>query len=341
MHSELFLVTAKRFGLRQRLGHQHKWSAIKVSEKSSALLAYVLWKRGPALREELAQIFWEGVPSDQARNSLRQALFRLRTVLGPELLGVDRGTVYLRAPIASDAELEKPAAECDPEVHRLREEFALHSTIRGAAFDAWVASVRGRLEPKALDRSVALLGERVPTPRLERGARRTMMSLDLLWHHAVGGGGGAFWFSADHRWLIRRLDHVHRRNGGHVAYVSNRGGAEKFGIERALTRTLWQMAGAAGVQPERRKLLERAAASVPALSVDVQEALWDLMCAVSDEAPLLLLMEGWGQVELERIQTFLADRLKIVPGVRLIAAAIAANEHLPPLPALILPVAAR
>ena len=341
MDIQFFLVTAQRFSIRQRMTPSYGWFDVKVSEKASAILAYLLWKRAPLRRDELAELFWEGVSVEQARNSLRQALFQLRALLGPDIVRIERGTVQLLVPLASDTELEKPASECRPRVRWLREQFALHSTIRGVAFDTWVAAVRSRAAPLTSELD-GLTGDGIAAvTRNDFGVRPNTSGLDLLWTQAVSGGGAVFWLNDDQEWLVQRLHHIHRRNGGHVAHVQTDGSASKHDVEQAIARALWQMAGAAGIQPERRKLLERLTTSSPVSVAEVQETIWDLMCAVADEAPLLLLVQGWSMAEMQEIQMFLAERLQAATGIRLIAVAVSPSGQLPTMPALILPVSQR
>jgi DNA-binding SARP family transcriptional activator len=66
-------------------GRLRDGSAVRIaSRKSWALLAYLAVRAGrPATRESLASLLWSDRPRDQARSSLRQALYELRTALGP------------------------------------------------------------------------------------------------------------------------------------------------------------------------------------------------------------------------------------------------------------------
>src|SRR2546428_237640 len=69
--------------------------------KGLALLAYLTLEPGSHSREELATLLWGDSSDAAARASLRQALKRLRAVVG-EALHVDRTHVELRGPVECD-----------------------------------------------------------------------------------------------------------------------------------------------------------------------------------------------------------------------------------------------
>ena len=71
---------------------------IERCPKRFALLIYLACRRGVpcAQREALLPVFWPDADSEHARNTLRQALFQLRTVTEPDVvLGRDEGEVAL------------------------------------------------------------------------------------------------------------------------------------------------------------------------------------------------------------------------------------------------------
>jgi len=65
--------------------------------KSFAMLAY-LAVRGRARRDELIDLLWGNVPEANARNAFRQALHRLRTALGNDVIPQDREIVSIVQP---------------------------------------------------------------------------------------------------------------------------------------------------------------------------------------------------------------------------------------------------
>ncbi|MFZ5477492.1 MAG: AfsR/SARP family transcriptional regulator [Myxococcota bacterium] len=78
------------------------------ARKTRALLAYVLMSPGPVPRERLAALLWGDRGDEQAKASLRQALYELRALAAdPEpLLIVERDAVAVR-PGACEADIER------------------------------------------------------------------------------------------------------------------------------------------------------------------------------------------------------------------------------------------
>src|SRR5213596_521394 len=64
--------------------------------KPLAMLAF-LTTRGEVRREELIELLWGGSPEANARNAFRQALHRLRTALGEQVIPQDPDRVLLGA----------------------------------------------------------------------------------------------------------------------------------------------------------------------------------------------------------------------------------------------------
>ena len=90
---QLTLVLFGAFEARRPRG-----TALTLSKKTHALLAYLALTPGHACpRGELATLLWGDTGDAQARQSLRQALKRLRTALGPrsEALRIDGDVVAL------------------------------------------------------------------------------------------------------------------------------------------------------------------------------------------------------------------------------------------------------
>lgn len=121
--------------------------AAALGSKPLALLAFLALEPGSHRREELAALLWSDAPDDAARASLRQALTRLRPLLGPALRA-DRQVVELASPIRSDAAdflaaADRSAAEAAGyDVPRFLGGFS----VRGAGgFEEWAARTRHRL----------------------------------------------------------------------------------------------------------------------------------------------------------------------------------------------------
>src|SRR4051794_4610724 len=74
--------------------------------KPLAMIAYLAVRR-EARREELVDLLWGGVAEANARNAFRQALHRLRSALGEELLPPDRDRVILATSSTLDVDRER------------------------------------------------------------------------------------------------------------------------------------------------------------------------------------------------------------------------------------------
>src|SRR5262245_34474405 len=140
--------------------------------KAQALLAYLALSEGQRQpRERLATLLWGGALDEQARNSLRQTLFTIRTALGrssAQYLGGDAATVWLE-PSAVDADVlafQRLAAEQTD--HALARAAALYSgdllddvVVEAGTFDEWVVPARERLRQAATTVMAKLLGLQV------------------------------------------------------------------------------------------------------------------------------------------------------------------------------------
>jgi DNA-binding SARP family transcriptional activator len=134
--------------------------------KLTALLTYLACTAPqPQPREKLAALFWGSRFDAQAKQSLRQALFRLRKVLGEEALESDAETVSLNAAIvrcdvnrfeALIRKGDREALKAASELYRghLVDEIA----IGEEGWSEWLAGERARLLELALG-AVVRLGE--------------------------------------------------------------------------------------------------------------------------------------------------------------------------------------
>ncbi|HEX4160291.1 MAG TPA: BTAD domain-containing putative transcriptional regulator [Rhizomicrobium sp.] len=123
------------------------------SRKTRALLGYLCVVGKPVGRERLASLLWGDRGDEQARASLRQAIYELRSLLGGErLLKVERDTVAAGDDVGTDLAQIMAAARSD-NLQQL--EFAL-SAWRGdffedlpsidPSFDAWLQAERPRVQ---------------------------------------------------------------------------------------------------------------------------------------------------------------------------------------------------
>lgn len=117
------------------------------SGKGVALFLYLALEPGPHSREEVAALLWGESPDHSARVSLRQALRRLRSVLG-DVISADRAHVALGDPVDSDVAAFLVAADARPEeaarfdVPRFLAGFAPHNA---PAFEEWAGGKRQAL----------------------------------------------------------------------------------------------------------------------------------------------------------------------------------------------------
>ncbi|MEO6407410.1 MAG: tetratricopeptide repeat protein [Burkholderiaceae bacterium] len=136
------------------------------SAKTLALLAFlVLEPRRPHLRAHLVELLWHDVPETAGRQSLRQALYSLRTVAGGRLndcLRVDKRCVQFEAP-AEDApiDIDVPrflAAVRSTDENDWREATTLQQAplldggrfAPGSAYEGWLVMMRDRLRALAM-----------------------------------------------------------------------------------------------------------------------------------------------------------------------------------------------
>jgi len=123
-----------------------------LGTKTLALLGYLALEAGDHQRERLTTLLWSEYPEERAKASLRQALTRLRGVVG-DALHADRTTVRLASPLASDVgeflrlEAEDPAAALKIDVTQ----FLSALPVRNAPlFEEWVDDRRRDLARRYL-----------------------------------------------------------------------------------------------------------------------------------------------------------------------------------------------
>ncbi|HET9426206.1 MAG TPA: AAA family ATPase [Gemmatimonadaceae bacterium] len=118
--------------------------------KPLALLAYLSVRR-EARRDELVDLLWGEVSEANARNAFRQALHRLRTALGEDIIPMDRDRVELAesAGIENDRDLFLNALErgdVAAAIDAYRGDFLEGFDLGEPVFDSWVDAERTRLK---------------------------------------------------------------------------------------------------------------------------------------------------------------------------------------------------
>ena len=134
--------------------------------KSRALLAY-LAIAGPRdhSRDTLAALLWGDVPEDQARQSLRKALWDLRQVLasaGPSALSTDRTVVTLATERVDVLDFQALVRDGRPESLRAAAVLYRGDLLEGLrvnerAFEGWLTRERDRLRQLLVDALERLL----------------------------------------------------------------------------------------------------------------------------------------------------------------------------------------
>lgn len=163
-----FLPAKFRLSLLGRFELTGSEGAVELpSKKLAGLLAYLAYTAPePQSREKLATLLWGSHFEAQARQNLRQALFRLRRALGADALISGAGEMVSVNPdlVASDVQRFKALIR-DGNREALAEAVSLYNgwfladvTATEEAWTDWVNTERQRLEDLALE-SIVRLGE--------------------------------------------------------------------------------------------------------------------------------------------------------------------------------------
>jgi DNA-binding SARP family transcriptional activator len=134
------------------------------SAKDRALLTILAVRGGPERRERLSDLLWGERPEVNARQSLRQALTRLRHIAA--ICIADRASVWLNNDVSSDVG-EFLALVKSSELDDLRRAVDIHVevllpgfTLDEPAFDDWLSSERSRMSELALSAIDRLMAEK-------------------------------------------------------------------------------------------------------------------------------------------------------------------------------------
>src|SRR5437588_440571 len=133
-------------------------TALVLGKKIQALLAILAVRPGQAhARDRLASLLWADVGADQARHSVRQALFSLRRSLPEDVLRATGETVAMNAAaVAVDVvDFERLAAKANPETLEraallYRGDLLEGLRLREPAFEEWLTVERDRLRSLAV-----------------------------------------------------------------------------------------------------------------------------------------------------------------------------------------------
>ena len=133
-------------------------TALAPGKKIQALLATLGVRPGQSQsRDRLASLLWGDVSQEQARHSVRQAIFSLRRMLAEDVLVTVGETVALNPEAVSVdvAEFERLAARATAETLEqaaplYRGDLLEGFRLREPAFEAWLSGERDRLRRQAV-----------------------------------------------------------------------------------------------------------------------------------------------------------------------------------------------
>ncbi len=126
-----------------------------ASGKPLALLAYLLVE-GPTPRDEIVALLWDDTPETRARNAFRQALHRLRSALGENVVPHDSNllSVSSESGLITDVALfEKALADGDVEgaIAGYRGDFLAGMDVRARPFEQWQLDKRKQFNARFRD----------------------------------------------------------------------------------------------------------------------------------------------------------------------------------------------
>ena len=162
------------------------------TRKAQALLAYLALRPDPpAHRDSLAALLWPDRTDDQARASLRHAVYELRRALAasPDILKTEGDTVTVDAGLVDldVAAFTRLLAEDTPEalaqaVALYRGDLLAGLGVSEEPWEAWLRETRERLREQAGDGLARLLAHQRKANQLEAAVRTAgqLLSLDPL-----------------------------------------------------------------------------------------------------------------------------------------------------------------
>jgi DNA-binding SARP family transcriptional activator len=141
-------------------------------KKAQALLAFLALAPGQrCARERLAGLLWSDTPDEQARNSLRQTLFAIRSALGrtsSRYLVGDAASVWLESGAVDVDVLAFERLISQDSDGALERAIGLYSgdlldgiDVEAGAFDEWLVSARERWRQSAIGTLTKLLARQV------------------------------------------------------------------------------------------------------------------------------------------------------------------------------------
>ena len=150
--------------------------------KPLALLSYLVVE-GRTSREQLITLLWGDVPEVKARNAFRQALHRLRTALGDEVVPQDPDSLFVAegAAVTTDIrEFERALDSGDIEsaLAAYRGDFLLGLNVNEPSFDTWQDSRRKRYRARFRDALRASIQSDLESGEVTRALQRSATLAD-------------------------------------------------------------------------------------------------------------------------------------------------------------------
>lgn len=307
----------------QALGGKPAWTDTRLGEKPSALLAILVTSPVPIGRLLICQLLWPEATEHNARNCLRQALFRIRRRMGVNSVVEANGGLTLATPNVH-SELDPRVASARQEVRAAlgkRPRLQLVSEADGAANAPellWRSRVLAFLEDPAaqLGREALASAETAATvsaadPAPEPSARPATVPeapAAVVQSRTTVDAPSRPSPDADltpipegSRLLVLDL--------GPEPVASPREAACR------VVRQLWELRGAMGVEPGHRETLVRCQGGARVTMEALWSAIEDLLAAIAEEGPVLIRVaspERWPRVVLRRLASAL-DRLRTSP----------------------------
>src|SRR5262245_40297806 len=162
------------------------------TQKAQALLAYLAVPPGQAhRRDKLAALLWGAMRDEQARTSLRQALYDLRKNLGPgaaalrtegEAVSLDPGAVEIDVALFTELAGGKAPESVEQAALLYRGDFLEGFRVDEEPFEAWLMEERERLRERALETLARGLSHQRQRGALAAAVRtaRQLLAMDRL-----------------------------------------------------------------------------------------------------------------------------------------------------------------
>ena len=265
-------------------------------DRAHLLLYFLAAHLGDVLRRErLVELFWEGMSPEAARCNLRQALHRLRRILGDEgaaCLETTRDAVCLLKGGGITTDLEElsrmDGASPDPgrSARLCRGEFLEGLPLSGRLpnYEAWVESRRRELAQQQQER----LGRGV-------GCRVAVLQLDLVWDCDAEELGAAL------ETELPAMEAILARFGAHVVAFPGGGFTAYFGYPRPRDGVATEAVAAARAVLERSGVRLRAGIHSGLMAVEAGNVWSEPLDTISADAFDLARRAAPGEIRLSAV----------------------------------------